>query len=915
MSQEIRLRIRGLFTHSSDLSAVPEGALSKADNIVIDRDEIAEPRRGFNQSNSGFSTSTFRANKLFAFKGYVYAQYSTNKIAYYTNTTSATFDSSGAWTVLSGNYSPPSGVKMRVAEANQNLYLTTSAGVYKMDAYNSTPVLAGAYKGLDIKLSLANVTGNWLAANYRTAYRVVWGYRDANNNLVLGAPSQRVSIKNTAGATRAVALDISIPSGVTVNWFYQVYRAAAVDNTSSSTEPNDEMGLVYEANPASGDLTNGYVTFNDITPDELRGATIYTAATQQGLAAGNEQPPMCKDIAAYKNVVFYANTTSKHRQYVTLLAAGGSNGLVIDNTITIGGVAYTAKAAEATASAQFRVYTSGTINFTADDATDVVTATGHILQDGDIVTLTTTGTLPAGLTTATDYFVRDAATNTLKLAATLGGAAIDITTTGSGTHTINFGGSSSQNIRDTALSLVRTINRHTSSTVYAYYMSGTDDLPGKILLEERAIGGTAFTTASNNTTCWSPAIGSATETSTNDRFKNGIFFSKNGIPEAVPLGNYFFAGSADKEILRILPLRDSLFILKEDGIYRLSGEDASSFRIDLFDSTAKLLAPETAVVLNNQIFALTDQGVASITEAGVQVRSRPIESTLLNLQGINATTLENESFGISYETERKYILFVPRIAGDTTPTQAYVFNTFTNAWTRWTLEKTCGIVNPADNKLYMGDANSHYVNQERKSYSFRDYVDYRLSSTISAASGTTVTLSGTSSIEVGDVIYQSDSVYAIVDSVNTGAGTVTTSFTAAFTAGAATVYKAINSAIAWVPITMGNPGVLKQFREATLLFKTDFTGDGSLIFTSDTSPSRETETVEGTDIGSFGLFAFGAVPWGGEANRRPIRTLVPRNKQRCTQLTVEFAQATGYAQYQLNGISLIANSGSERVSV
>ena len=88
-----------------------------------------------------------------------------------------------------------------------------------------------------------------------------------------------------------------------------------------------------------------------------------------------------------------------------------------------------------------------------------------------------------------------------------------------------------------------------------------------------------------------------------------------------------------------------------------------------------------------------------------------------------------------------------------------------------------------------------------------------------------------------------------------------------------------------------------------------------MIFTSDVSPSREIETVEGTEIGIFGLFLFGSVPWGGEANRRPIRILVPRNKQRCSQLTIEFQQATGYAQYQLSGISLIANGGSERVSV
>lgn len=68
--------------------------------------------------------------------------------------------------------------------------------------------------------------------------------------------------------------------------------------------------------------------------------------------------------------------------------------------------------------------------------TDVITATAHGLYDGDRVALTTSGTLPAGLSLATDYWVRDRTTNTLKLSATAGGAAVDITGTGSGTHTI-----------------------------------------------------------------------------------------------------------------------------------------------------------------------------------------------------------------------------------------------------------------------------------------------------------------------------------------------------------------------------------------------------------------------------------------------------------------------------------------------
>jgi len=74
--------------------------------------------------------------------------------------------------------------------------------------------------------------------------------------------------------------------------------------------------------------------------------------------------------------------------------------------------------------------------FTANASTDVLTGSGHARISGDKVRLTTTGTLPGGLAINTDYFVRDVSGSTFKLAATVGGAAIDITSTGTGVHSL-----------------------------------------------------------------------------------------------------------------------------------------------------------------------------------------------------------------------------------------------------------------------------------------------------------------------------------------------------------------------------------------------------------------------------------------------------------------------------------------------
>lgn len=65
----------------------------------------------------------------------------------------------------------------------------------------------------------------------------------------------------------------------------------------------------------------------------------------------------------------------------------------------------------------------------------VVTWTAHGLSDGDAVVLSTTGTLPTGLTAGTTYYVTGSTTNSFSLAATSGGTAINTTGAGSGIHT------------------------------------------------------------------------------------------------------------------------------------------------------------------------------------------------------------------------------------------------------------------------------------------------------------------------------------------------------------------------------------------------------------------------------------------------------------------------------------------------
>lgn len=912
MAQSITLKIRGLYTSDNDLSAVPEGALLKATNIVIDKQDIAEPRRGFDRLSAGFADASYRASRLWVYQDKLFSHTTNNQVTYWDG---------AAWQVLTGTFTAPTSGKVYDCLSNQNLYFTTNAGVKKLSAYNGTVVSSGAYKGLDLAASTSATVPTFLANNYRVAYRAIWGYKDANNNLVLGAPSQRESIKNTAGSTKSVSLIVTIPSGITTAWFVQIYRSAQIDNSAATTEPSDEMQLVYEANPTSGEVAAGTMTVADITPDELKGATLYTSASQEGLVNGNEQPPLCKDIAVFKNHMFFGNTTSKHRYYSTLLAVGGSNGLVFNNTVTIGGIAYTAKLVETAASAQFATQAFNFVDADVSVGADTITLTGHGMANDTAVTMTSSGTLPTGLTSGVTYYVVGTASNTFQLSATVGGAAINITAAaGGGTHRATIGtGSASQNIRDSAVSLARVINRYSSSTVYAFYLSATSDLPGKILYEERSIGGASFAVISSNITCWSPDLPTSgtTESSTNDAYQNGLYYSKQNQPEAVPLTQFFTVGSKDKKILRIVPLRDSLFIFKEDGIFRLTGEGSASFSVSLLDSSTRLLAAESTAVLSNQIYCLSDQGVVTVSETGVSVISRAIEQDILALIVASLDNVKSYSFGVSYETDRKYLLWTITTSGDTYATQCYVYNTFTNTWVRWDLAKRCGVVSPVDDKLYLGEAASQYVNKERKTRTYTDQVDYLSTLTVSSVSASYLVLtlsSGVDTISAGDVLYQSATVFSVVASTNTVANTVTMEFAANFAAGSVDVLQRISAKIQWVPTTLGNPAGIKHFHTAIFLFKTDFAGTGTFLFNSDLSIDQESVSFTGQGIGNWGLFAWGSSPWGGTNQKRPIRTLVPANKQVCSQLTVEFDHAFGYSSWQLAGVSLVAEVGGERIT-
>lgn len=788
----------------------------RAQNVVLDRDDVIEMRRGLKRYGSALTfASDKKPNKFYDFSDTLLMSYA-DKMAY---------DSNGAGMMVdySGTFAPPSdALVMRSAQANKNFYLATSSGIKKLEAPTSAFTTAGMVRALDGEASVGVSGTGWMTTDTQVAYRIVWGIKDANSNLIIGAPSQRIVVANSSGSSQDVTVAFGIPAGITTSHFFQVYRS--VMSAGAAVSANDELGLVYEASPTAGQITAKAVSLTDVTPESLRGATLYTSPSQQGILQENDEPPLARDIVSFKNHQIYVNTISKHRYFLTLVSVGGT-GLVVNDTITIGGIVYTGKASEASASGQFKVDTGGT---------------------------------PA------------------------------------------------DNIEATALSLVRVINEYASNTAYyAYYISGYNELPGKIMIEERSIGGNAFVLISSRGNAFNPVLpaSGSTESSTNSTEKNAIRISKSLQPEAVPTLNVLYAGSADKNILRAIALRDSVFIFKEDGIYRLMGTSIDNFEISLFDGTVVLLAEETAVAFNNQAFGFTNQGVVAVSDTGVAVVSREKEGDFFTLSALS--NFSDQSFAVPYESDRKYIFFTVTDSDDDFATQAFIYNVFTNAWTGpWVMNRSCGIVLSSDDKLYLGswDQDSPYIYQERKAFTVDDYADEEFSLTIVSRDDYTLTVVSTANILARDKIKQGSRVGIVSEVID--ATTLEMDRISAWQAGAATNYRPIEVDVEFVPESMQNPGILKHIPEASLMMERTEFKSISVGYSSDLSVGYEYVTAMSRVQYPFGQGPWGSIPFGGGVPTfQPVRTLLPRRKQRASWVRLRIQHEEALSRFAYSGVS------------
>ncbi len=876
--------------------AIPEGALQIANNVRIPRENIIEDRRGYLE----YGTTDDQIEQFLSYMNTVLVHKDTN-IAY--------DNGSGTFADYSGSYSAPSSARMHFARAFSNLYATTSLGVKVFsDITGTAGRLAGAPRALDPSYTLTGSTG-FLANDDQTAYRALIQRTDAQNNIIIGYPSQRLWVINSSGGARNVILTMYLPSECATGDTVKFYRTEKADAVVSDTA-GEEMGLVYQIKLVAGDISAGYITFTDSVVDAIRGAPLYTSPSQEGIRQANERPPICKDLCLYRSkYMLYANISTKQRLFSSIVGVTAFGHTATADTHT---------------------------NTTLDNISDVtyieigwkVSGTG--IQAGTTVSNIVGSTVTLSLA-ATGSAVGGTITFITNDTLTLAGTAYNFGTTeissGAGSPQIAVGvtGVAAVDIDTTSRSLVRVVNRYASNTsVYAYYLSGPDDLPGQLMFEEKGIGAAAFTLMCSDADIGlmlfpSPPVDPTTTTectSTNDTKRNYVYFSKSEQPEAVPLLNYLPVGSANSAILRIVALQSSAIIIKEDGVFRLTGVDAGSFQVEELDLTVKCKAAESVATLANQVYMLSNQGIVTITESGVQVISKDIKPLIMPL--LQNASLSSYTFGFAYESEGLYCLSTISDLTDSAANQTLIFCLSTKTWVKDDFAVKAAIVDDSLDIQYFAKANNLKVYKERKSFTPADMADPEFDITITAISGTTISFTSATTPEVGFVIKQNDTGIAIEElSAVGGAYTAVIADTPPVTwvTGAAEIFPSVGAEWEWHSWTGGAAEGMKQIYGVGILADdspgANFVSALGVTFKSNFD-QNEDEVPLDIPGGGWGA-AWGSSPWGGEGDSFGYPTYVPRNKQTCTRLSVGVRHRVALEKISCAGVAFAFGGGSDRM--
>jgi hypothetical protein len=925
--------VAGLHTAHHPGAAVPLGALATADNCVIRRAGMVEPDPGFKDFQEAGVDAGNRVVRMWDRVG------GTDQLIANVDTGSdfKLFESDNGTDpfvevdITAGSVDGDGFEVVDVFRATKNDHYVTNRGVYR-HSMDEAPVYAGVPE--PIAYGLFDVAGSLVPDLYFVAYRITWTHVDAQGILHESVPSNYMVFENLSGSAKGISVEFFIPPGIgsLTDHRYRIYRTAV-----SSVSPGDRMYIVEEREPTIDQYTAGSVSYVDDGTITTLGVPLYTNDTSEGAGQASAVPPYCDAGVYFNGMAIYAgNARQPYRVDLELYRNGsGEDGLggarvkpgftwLFGASVLTG----TISSADGLAVGQ---YLQGSLGGIPDNSRIVSFVYG---SPGTITMDTVTTNSFGGSVTIMDHITVGGVSYRI-------GASDDFGTTYPAPMAVWRSGKEAM-----ARAIVQMINVHMQTNpspasrakaIFTGTMTrlavGTDatfalirdqyahpDVESFDVTFSAGFGYDAdpsearypFVAPGNTSEAQGGSITSAILGG-----KAHIWVSKVGQPEAVPVLNLQVVGDESTAILRLQAIRESLFVFKEDGIYRITGNSFGSLRLDEFDLTTRLVDRRTVVSLGNRIFALCDSGVVTITDGGVTDDppvSWPIDDRISAAILTARTFPELPCFAYANEKESEYSLWIPNAESGASG-EAYVWNDMTRAWVHKAAFSTLsGFHSDRFRKTYWGHSGSSSVFVGREPHptvtgylnSGPEYDIVTVSVTLNDeyeagkfADRVTFTTATAPVPEVGDIIAQGVIKGVVVAVTGPGDCWVDDGSGIAFPADALLV-EAIETVIEPRVKTQGALPALKTFQEVQTAFD-----DVEGIQRMSMSFQAEKQAVATTNVRTLERST--------DPVRRELRWFVPRQHSLSVFLKPTLTIKQANASWRLWGFNVVAEPLSEVV--
>ena len=566
------------------------------------------------------------------------------------------------------------------------------------------------------------------------AYRVVIRRDDGNGRVRRSNPSGRAIIRKDSSLDgkrmNVVFYNITLPPWVKAGDTFEFYRSPVI--ATDVATPSDEMFLSMEVKVTDAMVAakvlgesvggNAYRPAPDNTLDSALGAALYTNASQFGIGKANMPPPMVSTMSEFQGCVFSGNVTYPYSKTLKIKDIAGATtgasapeaeftGLQMGTVVgRIGVDAGSGGAWAATKTVSQITDISGLkVGMAITDVFSSLVAyegpwsdSTHFYADTIIEAIETVGTPPTATYNLLLSKAVKATNATPTTVAVYDSVAVDgvpfyyTFPTGDSLAPMVTASSLGSYKAFTGLS-IDVVSERLAWAITSYFTNlGTSavaasvyrDVKGEITigLYRPHMSSDPYTTEISVTnTRSSEAVESEGEPAARHK-PSRVIYSRPDLPGACPVLNHIDVGRSSARVLALEAGEESIYVFKEDGIWRISGFPTDSWRVDKV-SHARLLHPKATCVLDSTVYAWTDRGVMSLTGPGaLPISDQFIGESIADKESLYAGSMNSGGAGtfmVASPSLGAVILALPSDIAQDASEEWWVFCVKTGAWTRW----------------------------------------------------------------------------------------------------------------------------------------------------------------------------------------------------------------------------------------